>query len=106
MSEMSEMTKAAVQAIVFEALRSLNLERAEDQQIEVAEDTRLFGADAQLDSLSLVSVIVDVETAISDQFGVSISLTDDQALAQSVSPFSSVKSLVAYVLSCRSGHST
>ena len=60
-------------------------------------DTRLFGADAVLDSLSLVSVIVDVETAISERVGHDICLTDDRAMSQEISPFSNVNTLSAYV---------
>lgn len=54
--------------------------------------------DAELDSLSLVSVIVDVEGDISDLLSHSISLTDDRAMSQEISPFSNVKSLLAYIM--------
>ncbi len=88
----------AVQAIIFQALGNINDERGPDEQIAIAADTRLFGADAVLDSLSLVSVIVDVEAAISDAAGRDISLTDDRAMSQPVSPFSDVGALSAYIL--------
>ena len=87
-----------VQAIIFQALRNLNEERGADEQIPVSSDTYLFGPESELDSLSLVSVIVDVETAVSEASGKAVSLTDDRALAQEVSPFLNVKSLNAYIL--------
>jgi hypothetical protein len=37
-----------------------------------------------------VSVIVDVEGAVSEQAGRDISLTDDRAMSQAVSPFTDV----------------
>lgn len=88
----------AVHAIILQALNNINDERGPDEQLVIGLDTRLFGADAVLDSLSLVSVIVDVEAAISDASGRDISLTDDRAMSQAVSPFTDVNALTAYIL--------
>ncbi|MFO1325288.1 MAG: hypothetical protein U1F15_14680 [Burkholderiales bacterium] len=84
--------------IILAALAAANAERRADERFAVGEDTRLFGEDAVLDSLTLVSVIVDVETALRDEFGVAISLTDDRAVSRPVSPFTDVRTLRAYVL--------
>ena len=92
------LNKEAVQGIILQALSNINDERGADEQIQICLDTRLFGADAVLDSLSLVSVIVDVEAAISDASGRDISLTDDRAMSQAVSPFSNVSVLTGYIL--------
>jgi acyl carrier protein len=87
-----------VLGVIFKALNNLNDELDDSDKFEVSENTCLFGADAELDSLSLVSVIVDVEGDISDLLGHSISLTDDRAMSQEISPFSNVKSLLAYIM--------
>jgi acyl carrier protein len=92
------LNQAAVQDIILLALNNINEERGPDEQLTVGLDTRLFGADAVLDSLSLVSVIVDVEAAVSDAAGRDISLTDDRAMSQAVSPFTDVNALTAYIL--------
>ena len=89
--------KDAVQTIILLALQNINDERGPDEQLEVDLNTRLFGTDAVLDSLSLVSVIVDLEAAISDASGRDISLTDDRAMSQAVSPFSDVSTLTDYI---------
>lgn len=93
------MTRGAVQQIILEALNTINEERPPEERFAVGPDTLLFGADAPLDSLSLVSVIVDVEQAVSDAAGVEISLTDDRAMSQEVSPFTDVEALTSYILS-------
>ena len=90
--------KAAVIEIIYRALRSLNEELGEDKRVALKMDTKLFGSEASLDSLSLVSVIVDVESAVADEFGKSVSLTDDKAMSQTVSPFSDVNALADYVV--------
>ena len=92
------LNKDAVHAIIFQALKNINDERGPDEQLDIGLDTSLFGANAVLDSLALVSVIVDVEAAVSDASGRDISLTDDRAMSQEVSPFSDVNSLTAYIL--------
>jgi len=89
---------ATVEAIILQALNNINDERGPDEQLEIGLNTRLFGTDSTLDSLSLVSVIVDVESAISEISGREVSLTDDRAISQAVSPFSDVNTLTAYIM--------
>ena len=92
------LSKNAIHAIIFQALKNVNDERGPDEQLDIGPNTILFGTDAALDSLSLVSVIVDVEAAISDASGTEISLTDDRAMSQTVSPFFDVITLTDYIL--------
>lgn len=91
--------KAVVIEIIHRALRNLNEELPEDKQVALTASTKLFGPGASLDSLSLVSVIVDVESAVADELGGSLSLTDDKAMSQPVSPFSDVNTLADYIVS-------
>ncbi len=88
----------SVESVIFKALESLNEEQEADEKVDIRPDTQLFGVDAEIDSLSLVSVIVDVETEITSVFGVDISLTDDRAMTREETPFKSVETLKAYIL--------
>jgi len=92
----------AVMKIILGAMESLNEERADDQKVIVSPDTPLFGADADVDSLALVSIIADVEMGVSDALGHVISLTDDRAISQAVSPFSNPRTLAAYIVTLAS----
>jgi len=89
--------KDAIHDIIFLALNNINEERDPEERLKVDLTTRLFGDDAVLDSLSLVSVIVDVESAVSEHSGREICLTDDRAMGQEVSPFTDVNSLASYI---------
>lgn len=91
------LTKEAVLEIILRALQNLNDELSDDEKFEAGPNTPLFGPNATLDSLALVSVIVDVEGDVSTALGRSISLTDDRAMSQEVSPFTDVNSLTAYI---------
>jgi acyl carrier protein len=61
-------------------------------------ETRLFGANALLDSAALVSLLVEVEQQINDAVGTEIVLADDRAMSQKRSPFRSVGTLAEYVV--------
>lgn len=97
-TKLNMLNQDSVHAIVFQALTNVNDERGPDEQLDISRATILFGTDAVLDSLSLVSVIVDVEAAVSEASGRDVVLTDDRAMSQDVSPFSDVSSLTAYIL--------
>ena len=87
-----------VVGIILEALESLNQELDEHARVDIGPTTPLFGAEARLDSLSLVSVIVDVETALTIRWNAPISLTDDRAMSRDISPFDDVGTLTDYIL--------
>lgn len=88
----------AVEQIILAALNDLNEELDADEQIAVGPETALFGPDAEIDSLALVSLIVDVETALTTDHDLDIALTDDRAMTREVSPFTDVPALKAYIL--------
>lgn len=94
---------ADVDAIIFRALAALNSERSASNQIPVAVTTVLFGANATIESLELVSLIVDVETILNTEHNLEVSLADDRALSRAQSPYASVEALRDYVLELAQG---
>ncbi len=59
--------------------------------------TKLYGNQGSLDSLALVRLAVELEEAISEEFGKDITIVDDRAMSQKRSPFKDVESLVDYL---------
>jgi len=59
--------------------------------------TRLFGPGGILKSMELVSLIVDLEEKIQEEYGLSLVLADERAMSQEKSPFRSVSSLAKYI---------
>lgn len=59
--------------------------------------TRLFGRAGVLDSLGLVSVLVEIEQRIADLGHGPVSLMDDRAMSEASSPFRTVESLADYL---------
>jgi acyl carrier protein len=82
--------------LIVDALREFVEQHAMDAPGPLDEGTRLFGRDGLLDSMGLVTLVVAVEQAIEDEYGVSVSLADDRALSQRTSPYRTVGSLAEY----------
>jgi acyl carrier protein len=75
-------------------------EVSEQQQVtlpaDIGPDTRLFGKPGLFDSIGLVSLVLAVEEAVEDEYGVTIALADQRAMSQNSSPFRSMQSLAEH----------
>lgn len=91
------MNKDEILKIVINQVNELRDTLPEDKKFDVTENTILFGNGSSIDSLSLVSVIVDLETLFSSEYNFDISLTDDRAMTRAISPFDSITTLVDYI---------
>lgn len=90
------MTDVDIQELVLRAVQNINLARESKGQLDVSPQAALFGPDSPLDSLGLVSLLMDVEEALSER-GFDVVLSDARAMSRSVSPFRTVPALVAYI---------
>ena len=91
------MNKQAIAKIVLDAVQSYVDSQADYNQIKVVEDTMLFGAYSQIDSLGLVSIIVDVETLIRDQGYDEFTLTSGEIMTKTDNPFQTVSTLIDFI---------
>jgi acyl carrier protein len=64
----------------------------------IGEKARLFGSGGLLDSLGLVTVVLDIEQRLDDELGVMVRIVDERAMSQKRSPFRYVGDLADYVL--------
>jgi acyl carrier protein len=63
----------------------------------VDEGTRIFGRDGNLDSMQIVSLLMEVEQRVNERYGTTITIADDRAMSQERSPFRTIASLADYV---------
>jgi acyl carrier protein len=89
-----------VYEIVRDALDDLNSELGYEELKQIAGDTVLHGGETGLDSLSLVSLIVDVEGRVAQALGRQVVLADEKAMSQKNSPYRTVDTLVDFVVKC------
>jgi acyl carrier protein len=92
------MKREQVLKIIIENVKNLVDTYPENHRFNVDEKTILFGLNSEIDSLSLVSVIVDLETEFYDSFNIEISLTDDRAMTREVSPYDNISVLADYIV--------
>jgi acyl carrier protein len=90
--------RAQVAQLILTSLRDVLSSSGSDVNLaELSEETRLLGRSAVLDSMGLVTLIVDVEQQVEEQHGVALVLADERAMSQTRSPFLSVGTLADYV---------
>lgn len=90
------MTTTEISDLVLRAIERVNLARETEARLAIGPDVSLFGDGSPLDSLGLVSLLIDIEEALQDR-GFQVTLSDARAMSQSKSPFRSVPALVAYI---------
>ena len=66
-------------------------------EVVVGPTTQLIGRQSVLDSLGLVTLIVEVEDRLRSAHGLSVTLADDRAMSQTRSPFLTVQTLAEYI---------
>ncbi|MDX2240336.1 MAG: acyl carrier protein [Leptolyngbyaceae cyanobacterium bins.302] len=83
-------------SLIVERVHEIGAEQEIELPVDLGNETPLFGQHGLLDSLGLVSLVVAVEQAIEDEYGVTVSLADEKAMSQKNSPYRTIGSLAAY----------
>lgn len=83
--------------LIFETIDKFNNEYSDEIQLEKSFHTALLGQGSKLDSLGLINFIVAVEQNVEDKFDITITLADERAMSQEISPFRTVGSLACYI---------
>lgn len=90
-------TRGDVVEVILGALQDVLAGRDGDMPA-LDESTRLIGRAAVLDSMGLVTLIVEAEQRLEADYDIVVVLADDRAMSQTRSPFLSVGALADYVM--------
>ena len=82
---------------VYAAVDELNQQLPTGVSVDKSLDATLYGATGKLESLDFVTFIMEVEEKIKAEFGVDITIADENLLSKEQSPFSSVRTLIEYL---------
>lgn len=85
-----------IEVVIVAAIRMINLAREPDHQVAESPTAVLYGPGSPLDSLGLVSLLIEVEEGLRDE-GAVVSLSDERAVSQKRSPFRDVPSLIQFI---------
>jgi acyl carrier protein len=88
------MTKKEIEKIVNGLLSDYC--KTNQIEVDITKDTPLIGSSRILDSLGLVNLMVDIETAFLDE-DIEVSLTSESAMSSRISPYRSVGALCNYI---------
>ncbi len=69
---------------------------AQDNYLDITNETVLFGDNTVLDSIGLVNIVIDLESTFLDK-GYEISLTSNVAMSRRQSPFRNVATLADFI---------
>jgi acyl carrier protein len=86
-----------VTSIVVECIHQLNRSRREADRIVPTLDAPLFGEGSSLDSIGLVSLVLDLEDSF-QACGYELSLSDSRAMSRRQSPYRTVQSLIDFII--------
>lgn len=83
--------------IIIEAIDEINTMREEKIPTENILDLSLYGNNGVFESMYLVAFLSQIEESIEDEFDVEVTLASEKAVSLRVSPFSSVRRLIAFI---------
>lgn len=87
-----------IQSLVFDSVRQLGDELPHEELQTPTVETALMGEKSGVDSIALVSLIVEIETRLSEELGVDLVLADDRAMSTLRSPFRRIGTLVDFLV--------
>jgi acyl carrier protein len=94
---MNKLNREKISQLVFKSIKKFKDEYDLTIDLSEGEKTRLFGGNGQLDSLGLVSLVVNIEEDIEQELGITLVLADERALSRRTSPFSRIGNLIDYI---------
>ncbi|MBU3612865.1 hypothetical protein [Polynucleobacter sp. MG-27-Goln-C1] len=89
--------KKLAQSIVSEAIIEVNLDQDLDGKIINSPEILLLNSQSNVDSLTLVRLLIAVERLIEEKTGKSVVVVDESTFEAEESPFSTVGTLMAHV---------
>jgi len=98
--------RTTVAGLVFVSLREVIAQSGQQAPAEFSEQTTLLGRNAVLDSLGMVTLIVELEQQLEEQYNRTLTLANDRAMSQKNSPFRTVETLTDYICGLLAEEST
>ncbi|MGA1791371.1 MAG: hypothetical protein ACMUIM_07790 [bacterium] len=88
------MEKDEINKIIVETIQDYLFTQDIEQRINT--QTSLIGKNAVVDSIGLVTIIIDIESRFLDM-GYEVSLTSEKAMSSKISPFRNINALANYI---------
>jgi acyl carrier protein len=86
-----------IEKIIFESINDLNETLSNKIDITDKKNIFIYGDNGVIDSIGLISLIVDIEYKIEEIFHLSITLANEKSISQKNSPFKTICTLSKYI---------
>lgn len=91
--------KEKIMTIIINEVKNIGISTNNLNLIDVTKNTKLYGREGNLDSLTLIRLAINIEENLNDELDLEVSIVDDKAMSQTRSPFRDVQSLIDYIVS-------
>jgi len=91
------MDEQRLQGAIYRAIDNLNPQLPPGVSLQKSLEAPLYGASSKLESLDFVTFIMEVEERVNEEFGVDVTIADENLLSKEKSPFSTVRTLRDYL---------
>lgn len=91
------MTKNEIEQAVIGVFQQVLNNNGKTYEGSIDNATPIMGSDSPFDSIDLVTFIVAVEQMIEDDWSFSVTLADDRAMSQTISPFKTIGTISDYI---------
>jgi acyl carrier protein len=89
--------KDRILTAVYKAIDEVNTQLPKGVSLEKSPDESLYGKSGKLESLDFVTLIMEVEEKVRDEFGIDVTIADEQLLSKEKSPFLTIGTLADYL---------
>ena len=91
-------TRNQISALLEDAISEQNLYLDEPVDLSQGEEALLYGEKGNLDSLSLITIIADIERKVESEFGIRVKLANEQDLTLADSRFSTLGKMTDFIV--------
>lgn len=91
------MTKIEIEQAVIASFKQVITNSGKLYDGTADTNTPIMGSESPFDSIDLVTFIVALEQMIEDDWLISVTLADDRAMSQTISPFKTIGTISDYI---------
>jgi len=83
--------------IIFSAIKEVNKQQPPEYQLNLDKNEFLISDKSSLDSLGLITLLINIEEKISKKFKINLNLLDEELISEKNTPFETLASLAAWL---------
>ena len=83
--------------LIFAAIKEVNMQQPPEYQLKLNKDEFLISDKSCIDSLGLITLLINIEEKISNKFKKNLNLLDEKLISEENTPFKTLGSLASWL---------